>query len=314
MKNIILALSLSLFIFQLSAQVIGWQKMASLPGSGRDHAIAFSYGTKGYVVTGENGTTQYKDFWEYNSNTNVWTQLPNYPGAVRSYGVGYVIGSKAYIGFGHGPGGVFLTDWWQYDFNTSIWTQKNNFPGAGRDHPCCAVMNGKIYMGFGDNSSGSIKDWWQYDPNLDSWVTKTNYPGLKMHHPVTAQDANLIYLSQGHIINGSTNYGSVDFYSYNATNDTWATLPIMPGPGVVAGASFYIGNNNVYSGAGITEPSTSFHQEFYAYSISGNSWSQIANYPGSGVFGPVTFVIGNEGYVATGQNSGGVDMQDLYKL
>ncbi len=312
MKNKILAAFFSFAAFQLQAQV-SWQKMASLPGAGRDHAIAFSHGTNGYITSGENNGTQYKDFWEYNSLTNTWTQLPSYPGPARSYGVGYVINEKAFIGFGH-TGSTFLTDWWQYDFTTSTWSQKNNFPGAGRDHPCCAIMNGKLYMGFGDNNSGSIKDWWQYDPVPDSWSAKANYPGLKMHHPVTAQDNSLIYLSEGHLVSGSTNSGSTKFYSYNDATDSWATLADMPGPGVVAGASFYIGDNNVYSGAGITEPANSFHTEFYAYAISAGTWSAIASYPGTGVFGPVSFVIGNAGYVVTGMNSSGTDVKDLYKL
>jgi hypothetical protein len=82
----------------------------------------------------------------------------------------------------------------------------------------------------------------------------------------------------------------------------------------VAGASFYIGDNKVYSGAGITEPASVFHQEFYAYDISAGTWSQVATYPGLGVFGPVSFVIGNAGYVVTGQDDQGNDTQDLYRL
>jgi N-acetylneuraminic acid mutarotase len=311
MKNKILLFTFSLFLTQLFAQV-SWTKMTSLPGSGRNHAIAFSHGTKGYVMTGEGGVnaTLYKDFWEYNSVTNTWTQLTSYPGAARSYGIGYVIGDKAYIGLGHSST-TYLTDWWQYDFTTSTWSSKAAFPAAGRDHPGCAVMNGKLYVGFGDNSSGNYKDWWQYDPATNAWTSRATYPGPSMHHPVTAQDNNLIYLSEGHLSTGS---GSKKFYSYNATTNTWATLADMPGPGVVAGASFFIGNGKIYSGAGITEPAGAFHQEFYGYDIAAGTWSAIATYPGLGVFGPVSFVIGNDAYVVTGMNSSGTDTKDLYKL
>lgn len=310
MKNIILLFAFTLFMTQLPAQV-AWQKMANFPGGVRDHAIAFSHGTNGYVMTGENGGTgaQYKDFWSYNSVTNTWAQLTSYPGVARSYGAGYVIGDKAFVGFGHSST-AYLKDWWQYDFTTSTWSQKTSFPGVGRDHPGCAIMNGKLYVGFGDNSNGSINDWWQYDPATNAWVQKTNYPGLAMHHPVTAQTNSLIYLSEGHLPSG----GSTDFYSYNAASDSWTTLVDMPGPGVVAGASFYIGNNKIYSGAGITEPANAFHKEFYAYDITAGTWSSITNYPGNGVFGPVSFVIGNAGYVVTGMNSSGNDVPDLYKL
>ncbi len=311
MKNKILLFAFSLSLLQLSAQV-SWTKMASLPGVGRDHAVAFSNGTKGYILTGENGTSgaQYKDFWEYDSSTDTWKQLTSYAGPVRSYGAGCVINNKAYIGFGH-SGSTFVTDWWEYDFSTSTWSSKATFPGAGRDHPGYAVMNGKFYIGFGDNSGGNKNDWWQYDPATNAWTAKATYPGGGMHHPVTAEANGLIYLSEGHLSSGS---GSKKFYSYNATANTWATLADMPGPGVVAGASFFIGGGKIYSGCGITEPAGVFHQEFYAYDIAGNTWTAIASYPGLGVFGPTSFVIGNAGYVCTGMDDQSNETKDLYKL
>ncbi|MEO6902292.1 MAG: T9SS type A sorting domain-containing protein [Bacteroidia bacterium] len=311
MKNKFLLFALIFYSFQIIAQE-SWTKMASLPGPGRNHAIAFSHGTKGYVMTGEDASLM-KDFWEYDSGSDTWKELPNYPGAARSYGIGYTIGDKAYIGLGHSSSGALL-DWWEYDFNTSTWNNKASFPGPGRDHPACAEMNGKIYLGFGDRGSTQYKDWWQYDPTNDTWTQKTTYPGYKMHHPVAAQDSNLVYITEGHIEEGTQNHGSIYSYSYNAANDTWTQLANMPGPGVVAGASFYIGNNKIYSGIGITEPESAFHKEFYAYDISAGKWSTIASYPGSGRFAPVSFVIGNAGYIATGMTSANVSVQDLYKL
>ncbi len=311
MNHKFLLLALFFYSFQVTAQE-AWKKMASLPGPGRNHAIGFSHGTKGYVMTGEDASLM-KDVWEYDSESNTWKQLPNYPGAARSYGIGYTIGDKAYIGLGHSSAGALL-DWWEYDFNTSTWAQKAKFPGPGRDHPACAVMNGKIYLGFGDRGATQYKDWWQYDPGNDTWTQKTTYPGYKMHHPESAQDDKLIYITEGHIEDGSQNHGSIYTYSYNATTDKWIQLANMPGPGLVAGASFYIGNGKVYSGIGITEPANAFHKEFYAYDIASGKWSSIANYPGSCVFGPVSFVIGNAGYVVTGMSSSSVNGKDLYKL
>ena len=310
MNNKILLLAFSFLVAQLAAQT--WTKMTNFGGAGRNHAIGFSHGTKGYVMTGESAS-QYKDFWEYDSGTNSWKQLPNYPGVARSYGIGYVVNDKVYIGFGHTSttSAANTKDWWEYDFNTTTWTQKTSFPGVGRDHPGCEMVNGKIYVGFGDNSNGNYKDWWMYDPAADSWTAKANYPGLAMHHPVAAAYNGLIYISQGHNSGG----GTKNFYSYNTTSDSWVQLAQMPGPGVVAGASFYIGNNKIYSGCGITEPAGAFHNEFYAYDISAAAWSSIANYPGSGVFGPVSFVIGNAGYVVTGMDvTNSMDSQDNYRL
>ncbi len=312
MKSKCFLLCILLAAVQFSAQV-SWQVRASFPGAGRNHAIAFSHGTMGYVMTGVS-TSDYKDFWQYNSLTDTWTQLPDYPGPKRSYGVGYVINDKAYIGLGHTKGvSGYCQDWWQYDFNTSVWTQKSNFPGPGRDHPNCEVANGMLYMGFGDNNSGNYKDWWQYNPTTDTWTSKATYPGVTMHHPVAASSGGKIYVTQGHLESGSTNHGSTKTYSYDPASNTWATLANMPGPGVVAGASFAIGNK-VYSGAGIEEPVEVFHNEFYEYNIATNTWASIANHPGTGWFGPVSFIIGNDGYVITGMDINGNNTKNCYRL
>ena len=297
--------------FFSNAQVV-WQARANFAGTARNHAIGFSYGDKGYIVTGGHNNTQFKDFWEYNSLTDSWTQLPDYPGVVRSYGIGAVIGDKAYIGFGH-SGNTYLTDWWEYDFTNSTWTQKNNFPGPGRDHPTCASMNGKLYVGFGDDDNGNYKDWWQYDPENDSWVLKANFPGFTMHHPVSSSHNDIVYIHQGHVETATLNYPSKKLYAYNTLTDTWTIKADMPGPGSVAGAAFALGDK-LYSGIGIEEPVETFHNEFYEYTISTNTWTSIANYPGTGWFAPVSFVIGNDGYVITGMNQMGTDTKNLYRL
>ncbi len=310
MKKIITLFAILLTTIQLFAQ-LSWQSRQFLPGSPRHHAIGFSHGINGYVLTGQD-TAQLKDFWEYNAITNTWAQLPDYPGLKSSYGIGAVVGDTAYVGFGYSDT-LFLTDWWAYNFITSTWTQKASFPSDGRNHPTATAVNGKIYMGFGDNANGSINDWWEYNPANDTWSAKALYPGLKMHHPVSCAHNGLIYLSEGHWIDTASNYGSKKFYSYNSMTDTWDTLADMPGPGVVAGASFCLGTNKIYAGIGIEEPVEVFHHEFYEYDIITGVWDTIAEYPGQGVFGSVSFNIGNIGYVATGYG-GGSTRQEFFML
>ena len=316
MRNKIpLFISLISFItIQLTAQQVSWQKMASFPGAGRNHAIAFSHGTKGYCMTGV-GAANYKDFYEYNSLTNSWTKLPDYPGQIRSYGLGFVIGDKAYIGLGHTTGHAMLKDWWEYDFGTSTWTQKKNFPGPGRDHPTCYSMNDKIYMGFGDdNQSVNYKDWWEYNPASDTWTQKTSYPGLTMHHPVAAAYNNIVYVIGGHVMSSGSNYASKATYAYNTLTDTWKKVADMPGNvGKVAGTAFTLGNQ-IFSGMGIEEPVEVFHNEYFQYDIATDKWTSIADYPGKGTFAAVSFTIGTDGYVVTGADANNNQYQDLYRL
>lgn len=312
MKKTLLFLGIIFLSLSGSAQDEFWEQMADFGGEERHHAIAFSYGMKGYLMTGSASNLK-KDFWEYNSLTNTWLQLPDYPGTVRSYGVGCVIGDKAYIGFGHNNNG-YPTDWWEYNFTTQQWLQKNNFPGPGRDHPTATALNGKIYMGFGDDDMFNYKDWWEYDPVTDQWAEKNEYPGYTMHHPMSASSESLVYVFGGHVVDfpSQSNYSSKKLYAYDPATDSWNTLADVPGPGFVAGAMFYH-DNFIYAGIGIEEPIENFFDYFYKYDIATNSWISIDPYPGSGLFAPVTFSIGNHAYVVTG--TGEIDAtKDCYRL
>jgi hypothetical protein len=51
-----------------------WTQKANIGAVGRDGAVGFSIGNKGYIGTGSNGTTYLNDFWEYDPETNVWIQ------------------------------------------------------------------------------------------------------------------------------------------------------------------------------------------------------------------------------------------------
>jgi len=310
MKIVIGLLMISVISFAQGQMI--WEQMADFGGEGRHHAIAFSRGSNGYLLSGTT-TVLKKDFWEYNSLTNTWVQLPDYPGPARSYGIGCVIANKAYIGFGHSSNG-YPTDWWEYDFTTQQWVQKTNFPGPGRDHPTASVLNGKLYVGFGDDDAVNYKDWWEYNPQTDSWSQKTEYPGLRMHHPMSTSSLDLIYLLGGHVVDfqNQSNYSSKKLYAYNSLTDSWTTLQDITGSGKVAGAMFYA-DNKIYAGIGIQEPVETFMNDFYEYDITTNTWNSIPNYPGQGLFAAVTFIINNQGYVMTGASETTLE-NECYRL
>src|SRR5271157_3785708 len=90
--------------------------MADFGGAARDSAVGFSIGSKGYIGTGYDGTTEYKDFWEYDPTANTWTRKADFAGAARDSAVGFAIGSigKGYIGTGY-DGSSDYKDFWEYD-------------------------------------------------------------------------------------------------------------------------------------------------------------------------------------------------------
>jgi N-acetylneuraminic acid mutarotase len=79
-----------------------WTQKANFGGFGREGAVGFSIGTKGYIGTGSDSIGYTQDFWEWDQVTNVWTQKATFAGAARANAVGFSIGTKGYIGTGMG--------------------------------------------------------------------------------------------------------------------------------------------------------------------------------------------------------------------
>jgi N-acetylneuraminic acid mutarotase len=78
---------------------------------------------------GDNGTTYFKDFWEWDQTTNVWTQKADFGGIARSGAVGFTIGNKGYIGTGYNDS-TYPHDFWEWDKTTNVWTKKADYPGG----------------------------------------------------------------------------------------------------------------------------------------------------------------------------------------
>ena len=79
-----------------------WTQKADFAGGGRNGAVGFSIGNRGYIGTGvDNAGGVRNDFWEYDPVSNIWTQKANFAGGVRTYAVGFSIGNKGYIGTGY---------------------------------------------------------------------------------------------------------------------------------------------------------------------------------------------------------------------
>ena len=93
-----------------------WTQKADFGGGIRYCAVGFSIGSKGYVGTGQVGTSTFKnDFWEYDPVSDTWTQLPDFAGVPRSDAVGFSIGLKGYIGTSRISLSTQLKDFWEFN-------------------------------------------------------------------------------------------------------------------------------------------------------------------------------------------------------
>lgn len=86
----------------------------------RMESTGFGLNGKGYVVTGVTISSgdNYKDFWEYDPNTDAWIRLEDFPGTARRYMSATTLNGFAYVGLG--TNGTNFKDFWRYDLALSV--------------------------------------------------------------------------------------------------------------------------------------------------------------------------------------------------
>jgi hypothetical protein len=171
-----------------------WSQKAIFPAPGREFAVGFSVGTKGYIGAGQDSVTDYQDFWEWNQATNAWTQKTIAGGASRSAAVGFSIGTLGYMGTGTGT-----NDFWEWNPSSSTWTQKAAIPGAGRMGAVGFSIGTKGYIGTGNDfgTGEDAKDFWEWNQATNTWTQKTNFGGTARSMAVGFSIGTKGYLGTG---------------------------------------------------------------------------------------------------------------------
>jgi hypothetical protein len=260
-----------------STDLVGnWVTRSQLNGDARYEATSFTIGDTAYLATGYNGTDRYRDVWAYRADNNTWTLKATFGGTARNSAVGFTVNGKGYITTGY-DGTKRLKDTWQYDPASNIWTQKQDFPepvnaGTGNsdgryDATAFTLTVGNVQKGFvtcGYNGS-TQKDMYSYNPANDTWQTEIASPGSKRSGAVA-----FVYNNKAYLVTGSSSGTNLnDFYVY----DPNAADPTQP----------WTALNK------ITNVSTDNFDDDYTDIARTNA---------------VAFVIGNYGYLATGEIGG----------
>jgi N-acetylneuraminic acid mutarotase len=297
MKKCIIVIIALLYSFlgvnMLFAGTDTWTQKADVGGIVRDWAVGFSIGNKGYIGTGSNGGSYYKDFWEYDPAANTWTQKADFGGTERVNAVGFSIGNKGYIGTGFGGSGI---DFWEYDPAANTWTQKANFEGTSR---FCAVgfsIGSKGYIGTGFCGTFT-KDFWEYDPAANNWTQKADFGGTERAGAVGFSIGSKGYIGTGWNSSYSSRYK--DFWEYDPAANTWTQKADFGGTARGYAVGFSIGNKG-YIGTGDARPDSPAKNDFWEYDPAANTWTQKADFGGTGRNAAVGFSIGSKGFIGTG--------------
>lgn len=77
-----------------------WIQLSDFPSEARVAGTQFSYGSKGYILSGDgddHGPLSTGEFWQYEPSSDLWTQLPSHPGGAIWAPGNFVIGCDVYF-------------------------------------------------------------------------------------------------------------------------------------------------------------------------------------------------------------------------
>jgi N-acetylneuraminic acid mutarotase len=290
-----------------------WTAKASLITSELQGATSFSIGTKGYIVTGTDGSGNGSvKLWEYEQATDTWTSKSNFPGATRTGAVAFSIGTKGYVGTGESVAGVGgLNDFWEWDQVTDTWTQLTNFAGTARKYAAAFAVDGKGYIGTGWDISMTLKsDFWEYNPLTNSWTAIASIPTTPRYAGAGFSIGTKGYFCSGHDGYGGSPFPN-DLYEFNPATNTWTAKASLPSSGGLTAAgrnfafSFTIGHTGYLGTGTYIDTSISFMplycHDFWEYNQITDSWTQRADFPGGNRQWSIGFGIGSKGYAGTGE-------------
>ncbi len=239
--------------FAYNPSANSWLQIESLQDSVSIHprfgAVAFSFDTTAYVLTGTDGKNYFGDIWRYSPTTDSWVQQSNLPGNPRSGAISFVYQNQGYIVTGYTPGsrwamGNLAYDFWRFtpgnDQSTTAWSQlrdiyntntasfDNGYSNIIRENGSGFLSLGqpkgdKAYITLGDVNGTDIASTWEYDFVSDLWTPKSAFTGVPRHGasgftlPGNVPTADGAATTRGFIaagINGNSTFAYADCYEF----------------------------------------------------------------------------------------------------
>lgn len=239
-----------------------------------------------------------------------WVKRSDLNGTGRSEAAGFTIGNFSYLGTGWDGVSKRFGDFWKYDPSTDSWTQVAGLPqGAERSSAVGFSVNGFGFCGTGFDGNNYLNDFYKFDPVANMWTKTTSlFPGTKRSEAVAFGIGNLGYVGTG--FDGTD--GLADFYSYDPAADSWKYIG-YPGHKKYGAVTFTY-NNQGYVVTGVD--SGTMQTDFWTLNPNADTskWTelrQISNYSKDSYDDGYTniarwnagaFVIGDKGYISTGEN------------
>jgi len=292
-----------------------WIQKASLPAPERYAATSCVSDDRVFIGLGSNGSTIFKDWWEYDPINDSWTQKADFIPGGRYVAASMSINGTIYLGLGVDFLLTIRHDWWSYDPIMNSWMQKNNFPSVERYGVSTFVIDGMGYICFGNEGGGFgpyTNELWQYDPSTDSWQIKTPAPTVARYGTLGLAINGKGYAGLGGIKQEDGSYlFHKDFYEYDPQSDSWSKKANYPRRESYP-VSFVL-DGHAYVGLGNANPI--IDPNIYVYDPAIDQWNPSSHFPGGGRFVAIGFSVNGNGYVGLGASSLLADFQnDLWEF
>lgn len=201
-----------------------WTKKQDFPGQGRDQAVFFAIGARGYMGTGNttpsDASTVVADFWEYDPSTDNWTIKTPIPTTARCRSFGFAAGNKGYLGGGENKNITKLLDFYEYNPTNNTWDNKTNLPVAiARSKGFGFNGNGYITGGLTTTSNNTSETVYKYNTADNSWgkisdIAVENDAKKGRFYQVAATTKTKVYIGLGAMGNSDNLSNQKDFYEY----------------------------------------------------------------------------------------------------
>lgn len=239
-----------------------------------------------------------------------WKKSSDFDEDARSEAVTFVIGDSVYFSTGTTDRDKYK-DLWVFELNSQYWSQRADLPGAARNSAVAFSIGTKGYLGTGYDGSNRLNDFYEYNPATNSWARKADFMGSARYDAIGFSLDNKGYISCGF----DGNYLK-DLYQYTpgataADPGVWVQKASLGGT-KRAGAMVFILNNKAYVCSGSNNGSPV--NELWVYDGALNTWTEKRKITNSSDdeydddyniqrSNGVAFVIGNYGFITTGESS-----------
>jgi len=240
-----------------------------------------------------------------------WEEQAVVPSIGRDDAVAFSINGYGYLVTGNQGGFSESNRLWKFDPSAGSWSEAAAFPGTPRQYAAAFVLAGEAYLFCGiSEASVPLHDVWKYTPATDSWTQLNDFPGAARWSLFAADMNGYGFIGTGTTLTTLLN----DAWMYDPQNDNWLPIAAFPGGARRETVAFTAGGK-LYAGLGyVNINGTGLQSSFYSYSLQGDVWQPVADFPGGARSYAVGISAGDLGYVGTGYDTAAAFLKDVYSF